>query len=324
MVKRKRIVISMLLCLSLIFGGAVFWGTHTAYAKNTKKSDKKETVKQEDVEVGVYLKSESHLILDKYNVMVQIDEENLCTIENGAEDAYLITLKEGTHWLHFEKEGDGSVSAKYEFDVSKEKDVVSVQFDSESDSITVGMCADVTSKSDVKKLVRKIHPTKKQKAEAKRKKQEEKQKKKEEAKRKKQQAKEEKEAAQEKEVLDRIEFALECEEMDDDLYTKISRKPSDYEGKKVCFMVHIKKVKRPLFGGDDTIIGYSRRRLLIRTYTGNKYIIKDKRNDKVAQTVLKKGDYVLCMGVVKVKEKLVGSDEMVINMKYCVEEELAD
>lgn len=320
MVKRIRIVISMLLCLSLIFGGAVFWGAHTVYAKNAKNSDKKDTVKQEDVEVGVYLKSDSNLILDKYNVMVQIDEENLCTIENGAEDAYLITLKEGTHWLHFEKEGDGSISANYEFDVSKEKDVVSVQFGSKSDSITVGMCAEVTSKADVKKLVKKIHPTKKQKAEAKKKKQQEK----EEAKQKKQQEKEAKEAAEEQEQLDMLEFALECEEMDDDLYTKISRKPSDYEGKKVCFGVHIKKVKRPLLGGDDTITGYSRRRFLIGTYIGNKYTIKDKRNDKVAQIVLKKGDYVYCMGVVKVKEKLIGGDEMIINMKYCVEEELAD
>lgn len=324
MVIRKRIGISMLLCLGLIFGGVVFWGAHTAYAKNTENRDKKETVKQEDVEVGVYLKSESHLILDIYNVMVQIDEETLCIIENGAEDAYLITLKEGTHWLHFEKEGDGSVFANYEFEVSKEKDVVSVLFDTESDSITVGMCGEVTSKSDVKKLVRKIHPTKEQKAEAKRKKQEEKQKKKEEAKRKKQQAKEEKLKALDKEEKDTLDFEEKATELTDDLYQRISRKPTDYVGVKVKFLAYVKKVKKPLLGGDDTIIGYSNRIPIIHKYTGDKYTMIDKRNDEVPQLELKKGDYVFCLGVVKVKEKMVGSDEMIINLKYCVEYNLAD
>lgn len=318
MVKIKRILISTLLCMSLIFSGHSFLEMQTAYAKNTTNSEKEETV-----EVGIYLCSESNLIFSRYNILVQIDGKKLCSIKNGEEDAYIKDLKEGSHCLHFEKAGDAGVFADYEFEVSKEQDVVSVQFSSKRDSITVGMYEEIISKADVKKLVKKYHPTKKQKAEAKRKKQEAKQKKKEEAKKKKQQEKEKKLKALEKEAENMINFAAKSVELTDDLYTKISRKPADYDGVKVCFKVYIKKVKTPLLGGDDTIIGYSKKRPIIGTYTGNKYTIKDKRNDKVVQTVLKRGDYIYCYGVVKVDEGLL-SDDMIINMKYCQEIELAD
>lgn len=318
MVKMKRILVSTLLSVSLILGGISPTKVQTAYAKSATNSEKEETI-----EVGIYLYSESNLIFSRYNILVQIDGKELCSIENGDEDAYIRSLKEGKHCIHFEKAGDASVSADYEFDVSKEQDVVSVQFSSKRDSITVGMYEEVMSKADVKKLVKKYHPTKKQKAEAKKKKQEAKQKKKEEAKRKKQQAKEEKLKALEKEAENMLTFAAKSVEMTDDLYRKISRRPGDYDGVKVWFKVYIKKVKTPLLGGDDTITGYSKRRPIIGTYTGHKYTIKDKRNDKVVQTALKRGDYILCYGVVKVDEGII-SDDMIINMKYCEEIELAD